>query len=102
MEGLKYNEIVISIYASQILPVPPNVNGYLAVNKGDSLFWVNGFPLYPGDPTGTPPTSGESTGLLGNKGEIYVGDNQGMKIVLDTSAGTKPLLYIVWKFYIDC
>ena len=100
MEFIKYNEIVKPVYASGQLEVPKNCNGYLAVNEGDTLFWINDFPLHPNPDWATNKLAGESTGLLGNVGEIYTGNNGSMKIVMDTSAGTHPQVVIVFKFYI--
>lgn len=95
---LCYNEIVQSYYKSQMVFVPENCNGYLAVNKGDTIVWVNGFPLNP--PVGAG-LSGESTGLLGNKGEIYVGQNKQLQIVFNNAPFVSPWVIIVFKYYIN-
>jgi hypothetical protein len=94
-ELLYFNEIVHQVFASGQIEVPQGCNGYLAVNKGTGTVTVNGFPLLP--PV-APNLSGESTGLLGNRREIYRGNNHVMNIVMPAAGG---LLVLVFKFYID-
>ena len=90
-----FNEQAYSFYSSQKLVIPKLVNGYLAVNKGTTTVIVNGFPLLPPPAVGL---SGESTGLFGNIGEIYVGNNQQMDITF--AAGVGGWVVIVFKFYV--
>ena len=98
---MKYNIISQPYYASQFVPVPEGCNGFVAVNEGDMLWYVNNFPLQPNPNWATNKLPGVSTGAIGNAGEIYVGNNKMIQIVLDESAGgTTPLLIIQWKFYI--
>lgn len=98
-EILKFNEIVQSVYASTMLPIPRNCNGYVVVNVGTALFWVNGFPLKP-LPPGHPEVDGASRGVPGNRNEIFVGDNGVIKVVRDTLVGTNPELIFIFKCYI--
>jgi hypothetical protein len=98
---MEYNTITQSYYASQFVPVPESCNGFVAVNEGDMLWYVNGFPLQPNPNWATNKLPGVSTGAIGNVGEVYVGNNKMIQVVLDTSgAGTNPKLIIVWKYYI--
>ena len=92
---LEYNEIVQNYYQSEMVVVPEMCNGYLAVNKGNTTIWINNFPLLP--PLGAG-LSGESTGLIGNRGEIYKGNNRQLQVMV--GPGTQPWVVIVWKYYI--
>lgn len=96
MQQLCYNEVVQQYYASQMIQIPPNCNGYVAVNCGDTILWVNGFRLLPRPAVGL---SGESKGAIGNLGEIFTGNNGQIQLVVDKTAGVAPFLQIVFKFY---
>jgi hypothetical protein len=100
MQFIKYNEIVKPVYASGFVQIPDRCNGYLAVNEGDALIWINDFPLHPNPNWATNKLAGESTGLQGNIGEIYTGYNGSIKVVVDTTVGTHPQVVIVFKYYI--
>ena len=91
-----YNIIGQSYYLGQEVKPDKNCNGWTAINKGDTLAWVNGVPLKP-YPPGHPELSGESFGVSGNEQEVYDGR---IKIVFDNSVGTNPWIVIVQKFYI--
>ena len=99
-EFLDFNESVQYIRQSTQLQVPDNCNGFVAVNAGDTTFWVNNFPLQPNPSFGTTGLAGESTGLIGNKGEIYKGDNMRMTITVQSPTGPNPCLIVVFKYYI--
>lgn len=93
-----YNEQVYEFRNSQQLQIGEYCNGFLAVNKGNAPVIINGFPLLPPPAAGV---SGESVGLIGNLGEIYVGNNGTIQIVFDlTGAPSNPLVVIVLKYYI--
>jgi hypothetical protein len=97
MDKRPYNEVVQQYYASQMIQVPQDCNGYVAVNCGDTILWVNGFRLLPAPGPGL---SGESKGAIGNKDEIYTGNNGQIQLTVDKVVGIAPFLQIVFKFYI--
>ena len=99
MQPTKYNVQYVPYYSSQTIDVPKTANGYFAVNKGDTLVIVNGFPLLPRLASDV---SGESVGVSGNKDEIFVGLNNSMLIqVTPAGAGHSAVVWIGWKYYID-
>lgn len=67
-------------------------NGFTAVNTGDELVTVNGFPLYPGTP-GT--IIGDSISFGGNAGEIYFGTID----IVFAGGGALPQVTISQKAY---
>ena len=95
-----YNQAGQSYFDSQSVQVIPFCNGWVAINKGDTLVRVNGIPLKP-YPPGHPELSGESYGVAGNLGEVFVGDNMVIQVVFDTAAGgVAPWVIIAQKFYL--
>lgn len=96
MEFVRFTTIYQSWRDFQVIPVGVNCNGYIAVNKGDVLAFVNEFPIK-GFPIGHPELSGESYGVFGNLGEIYTGK---IELRFDNSAGTTPWVVIGLKYYV--
>lgn len=94
---LPYTEMNVSVYGSQMVQVPLNCNGYIAVNSGDAIFWINGFRLLPRT---APGQSGESKGAIGWRREIFKGTNGQLQVVLDKTVGVAPFLQICFKIYI--
>lgn len=91
---IKYNSTGAQPYnqASIIKPVP-NCNGFLAVNTGDDIAFVNDHVLYPGT-IGT--NVGDSITFGGNLGELYVGTIR----VRFNGAGVAPEITIDQKQYV--
>ena len=97
MVNRKYNIVYINYFGSQQIDVPKTANGYVAINRGDTLVTVNGLDLLPRLATNL---SGESTGVQGNADEIFVGNNGSLQIVFTPGGGVSKVV-IGWKFYID-
>ena len=97
VEQRKYNIITRTVTSSIHLSVPPNCNGFLAYNAGDTIFNIANFPLLPAVGPGL---SGHSWGVMGNKDEIYGGDNHTLNIQQSGPLGVNPLIIIVFKFYL--
>lgn len=94
---IDYNAVPIEWKISHEMEVDRRCNGFIAVNKGDVLVRINGFPLLP-YPPGHPELSGESMTVGGNLGEIYRGRIQ---IVFPAPApGQSPSVWIIQKFYL--
>lgn len=70
-----------------------NCNGFIAINTGDDLAWINDQPIYPGI-IGT--VTGESFSLVGDVGEIFLG----LITVKFQGVGANPEVTINQKFYI--
>lgn len=68
-----------------------NCNGFIAINTGDAIVFVNDRILYPGVP-GT--SNGDSVTVGGNFGEIYTGN-----IKISFGAGANPQVTVEQKFY---
>ena len=92
-----YNTIVVTVTGSQNVPIPKGCNGYVAVNTGDTVFYVDNFPLLPAPALGL---SGQSIGVAGNKDEIFVGNNNSLNVRVASPVGVNPVLYIVFKYYL--
>lgn len=91
----KFKTVAQSYYVSQgNIPAVANCNGWTAVNKGDTVVRINDIPLLP-FPPGHPELSGESTGVMGNIGEVCV---DSFKIFFD--GGANPWLVLIQKFYV--
>jgi hypothetical protein len=89
----RYNISQGQVYTpGQIVQRVKNCNGFTAVNVGDDLVTVNGFPLYPGTP-GT--NIGDSISFGGNAGEIYLGTID----VVFANVGVLPQVAISQKYY---
>ena len=96
---MKYNIEYIAYYKSQTIDVPLSANGYFAVNKGDTLVIVHGFPLLPRLAS---TVAGESVGVAGNLGETFVGTNNSMLIqITPPGVGQEAVVWIGWKYYIN-
>lgn len=78
------------------VPVPECCNGWIAINKGDTLVRVNNIALKP-YPPGHPELSGESFTAAGNKGEFFHGK---LTVVFSDTPGTDLNILIVFKYYI--
>lgn len=94
MEHLQeYNISGQSYYENQYLKPDPKCNGWIAINRGDGVVFINGIPL---SPSTTPGTAGESFSVGGNEGEIWGGD---LHIQFATGATVQDLV-LVQKFYL--
>jgi len=69
-----------------------NCNGFVAINTGDTVAFINDQVLYPGVP-GT--IIGDSLSIGGNAYEIYLGNIN----IRFTGAGVNPEVTINQKFY---
>ena len=96
LDQRKYNTIVVTVTQSQNVPIPKDCNGYVAVNTGNTIFYVENFPLLPAPGPGL---SGQSIGVAGNKDEIFVGNNGSLNVRVANPVGTNPVIYIVFKYY---
>lgn len=91
-EWLTYNEIAKTVTNSGDVPVLEGCNGFVAINKGADIVVVNGTQLLPPPGAGL---SGESYGVSGNKGELYM--RQAITVQFNTN--TAPQLLIIQKVY---
>jgi hypothetical protein len=91
MNLLQYNVNVQPIRTDGDIKVLQNCNGFSAINKGDVVVRVNGFPLDP--PAGA--VSGEAIEFGGNYGEVFTG----VINVSFTAGGVNPLVFIIQKVY---
>lgn len=90
----RYNISQGQVYTpGQVVQRIKNCNGFTAVNTGDDLVTVNGFPLYPGTP-GT--NIGDSVSFGGNAGELYYGTID----IVFAQVGATPQVTISQKYYI--
>ena len=97
--SLCYNQLFKQYIVSAQHQLNPKCNGYVAVNIGDTLVTVNGIPL---KPPVAPNLSGESEGVQGNEGEIFVGQNGVLPIVFVNpgGVGVNQKVIIVEKYYV--
>jgi hypothetical protein len=97
MPGLCYNQKVTVYTTSKQHQLDKKCNGYVAINNGDTLVQVNQIPL---KPPVLPTLSGESEGIQGNEGEIFVGQNGVIPIIFLAPAGVNPSVLIIEKYYL--
>lgn len=97
--GLCYNQRIETFTESgQFVVTAGKCNGWVAVNIGDVLCFINNIPI---KPPLAPNLSGESTGIQGNEGEIFIGTNGVIPVIFDNAAGgVNPKIMIIEKFYI--
>ena len=94
MEFIIYNTTdAIPYTAGGTIKRVDNCNGFIAVNTGGDVAYINGQVIYPGVP-GT--SSGESVSIGGNLGEIY----KGYINLKFAGTGSNPEVTIKQKFYI--
>ena len=91
MQWKSYTSKPQKITESGMVKKQENINGFTAVNKGDQLAFINGFPIDP--PTAL--TSGEAIEFNGNEMDLF----DDMINVQFAGAGVNPLVYIVQKVY---
>jgi hypothetical protein len=92
--------MVEHFYKSAQIWVPKDANGWVAVNVGDTPFEINNFKLNPNPNFAATGLAGESTGVMGNLGEIFVGDNGAIRLNMLSPIGVSPHIVISWKIYI--
>lgn len=70
-----YNIAISEITKPGQVIVMDNCNGFTFVNDGQTIAYVNGMPLYPGNPAPAPPPNflGDAWEIGGNEGEEYKG-----------------------------
>jgi hypothetical protein len=90
---VQYNTSPIWVSEPGFVEVDENCNGWMAINKGSGVAYVNGVPLNPAPAVGL---SGESTGTSGNYGEVFKGSIQ----VKFAPNANDNLVLFVQKFYI--
>lgn len=94
MDFIRYNVTGAVPYTQGgIVKRVDNCNGFIAINTGDDIAWINDQIIYPGVP-GT--VSGESVSVGGNLGEIYLG----LINLKFNGVGANPEVSINQKFYI--
>lgn len=98
MECRKYTEKVQYITTARMHQLDLKCNGYVAVNIGDTTVFVNNKQLLPPPGAGL---SGESTGVIGNAGEIFTGTNGTLPITFATTPLLNPRVMIVEKIYLE-
>lgn len=74
------------------IPVPSGSNGYVAVNIGTDVAFINGFPI---NPPLVPGANGESVSVGGNFGEVLGEDN----LEITFASNTGPKVFISFKRY---
>lgn len=97
--GLCYTIRATTVVQSENYQLDPKCNGYAAINEGDQIVQVFQVPI---KPPILPTLSGESTGVMGNEGEIFVGNNGVIPILFLPVAGqVNPKVVIVEKYYVS-
>jgi hypothetical protein len=99
MSGLCYNQRISTYVVSTKHRLDPKCNGYVAVNIGDTLVQINQIPI---KPPVAPNLSGESTGVQGNEGEIFIGNNGEIPVTFINpgGAGVNQKVMIIEKYYV--
>lgn len=69
-------------------------NGYLVTNAGTSTVYIDDMPLYPGDPTATPPIPGQSLSVSLDRDEVF--DPAYISIRFSTGGNNMAILTQVW------
>lgn len=92
--GRPYTVKVTPVRSSGFVQKQEYINGFTAVNKGDEIAIVNGFPIDP--PTAL--TTGEAIEFGGNYGEVF-DDSITVQFL---GGGVNPLVYVVQKVYKTC
>lgn len=74
------------------VPIPFGCNGYVAVNIGTAIAFVNGFPI---NPPLAPGMNGESVSVGGNYGEMLADEN----LEITFGAATGQMVFLSFKRY---
>lgn len=87
-----FGMLTSDVRTSKQIEVDRQCAGFLAVNKGDTIAFVNQVQLLPPAAAGL---SGESFGIEANAGEIYSGS---IVVQFESLAGN-PQVILIQKFY---
>ena len=96
--GLCYTTKTTYINTAGDYKLDKKCNGYAAINIGDTIARVANTQI---KPPILPTLSGESSGVIGNEGEVFTGNNGTISVIFIPGAGTvNPLVMIVEKYYV--
>lgn len=77
------------------IAIPKMTNGIVVVNTGNTMAFVNGFPLHPTLVPGG--ANGESWTIGGNLGEVLAEEQ--LEITFGT--GSTPQVFVSMKYYVE-